>query len=398
MARRGSAWCVTLSACVVVVAGCVRGGPPRTSDAGGGSIDAEVLDAGSLPGDAGEPLDAPMTGPEDAGTTPPPTDAGFDAGTSPEVDAHVPPPVDGGPPPGTRGYLDRCTSAAECVSGLCAIDRGGTRFCSRICTSHRDCADEHVCVGGTCVPDDSGEPCSPLDPSTCSTMFCLGPPSGGQCVRECEYAAECPAGHACTTVPGDTVPGRRVCVDIEKPCTDEGSECGTSLCVSGLGCTALCRTAADCPPRLGGIGLPPYRCELAYGSTERVCVTPEDVEGTGPIGTLCVDYSACRSGACDDGARPEPMCTQACTSEGGCAVGLGCFPTPTTPSGPPFVLACQRAGTRDLGEACASARDCHSSLCDTAGYCTRLCNDGLCPTGWACQPVPGVPGVAICRR
>jgi hypothetical protein len=63
-----------------------------------------------------------------------------------------------------------------------------------------------------------------------------------------------------------------------------------------------------------------------------------------------------------------------------------------------FVLTCQRAGARDLGQACGSGRECASGLCDaTGGYCTRLCQDGLCPTGWACSPVPGA-GVALCRR
>jgi hypothetical protein len=46
----------------------------------------------------------------------------------------------------------------------------------------------------------------------------------------------------------------------------------------------------------------------------------------------------------------------------------------------------------------AGASNCHSGLCDATGlYCTRLCNDGLCPSDMTCTPVAGF-GIAICRR
>jgi hypothetical protein len=185
-------------------------------------------------------------------------------------------------------------------------------------------------------------------------------------------------------------------VDIERPCTGP-SDCGSGLCVPTLGCTSECDSAADCPGRLSG--LPGYTCGRAYGSTTNICVIPSDVVGDDAAGSSCVadpgtGLYECRSGACDDSAPLGPMCTTGCTAHGGCGPGLGCSPLVDAGS---IILVCSRAGGRDLGQSCGTGRECTSSLCDTAGYCTRLCADGLCPTGWRCETVAGF-GVAICRR
>jgi hypothetical protein len=313
----------------------------------------------------------------------------LDAFVPPGADAYVAPDVF---TPGTGRYLDRCTAARDCASGLCAEDRGGTRFCTRECTSDLQCAHEHVCVAGFCLADDTGEPCSVGSPETCATGLCLGSAAGGACTRDCATSAECPAGYACTRVGS---PARKVCVDIERSCTAP-EHCATGLCVPGLGCTATCEAPSDCPGRLSG--LPAYTCGRAYGASTNVCVVPADVVGDDPAGASCVLSDSglyeCRSGACDDSAPLGPMCTTGCTAQGGCGPGLGCFPLV---DGGSVLLVCSRAGTRDLGAACGSGRDCASALCDTRGYCTRLCADGLCPTGWRCETVAGF-GVALCRR
>jgi len=348
-------------------------------------------------GDAGTPMDAGRDAappPEDGG--PPPVDAGPPPADAGPGDGGSPPP-DSGPPPadsggGTGAYLDRCGGDGDCASGRCVDDLGGTQFCTRACSGHAECAHEHVCDGSVCVPDDTGQPCSTATPASCNLGLCLGPSGGtGACTRPCSGAADCPAGYACTEQGG-----MRVCVDIEKPCSG-ASDCLSGLCLSLQGCTATCRTAADCPRRLAG--LPPYTCEVAFGSSSPICVPPSDIVGNQAAGEIC-DYDPgtgfvlCRSGACNDAAAGGPMCTQACTEEGGCGPGLGCFPEV---DGTETVLVCARAGSRDLGEACTSGRQCRSGLCDaTGGRCTRLCGDGLCPTGWSCDPVAGF-SVALCR-
>ena len=124
---------------------------------------------------------------------------------------------------------------------------------------------------------------------------------------------------------------------------------------------------------------------------------PFDVLGSDPLGTAC-DASAalntCRSGLCDPDALPGPMCTQVCTAEGGCGPGFGCFPIV---DGATVHLLCRRAGTAALGASCTSGRECDSGLCDMGSRrCTRLCVDGLCPTGWRCEPAAGF-GPGICR-
>jgi hypothetical protein len=319
-------------------------------------------------------------------------DAGSTIDAAPPADA--PPDIDAPPTPGTGQYLDRCDAHGDCQSLLCAPDIGGSRFCTKSCTNHAQCAHEHFCVDEICWPDDTGSPCTVANPDVCA-LYCLQSGDGsGECTRPCTSAAECPAGYACTIAGGST---DKLCVNIEKPCAD-GNACGTGLCITGspaVGCTAFCDTVADCPARLTAIGLPAYTCANAYGSSQPVCVVPDDVIGSDPIGATCaaVGDVYCRSGICDTDEPTGPMCTQACTVEGGCGPGLGCFPLA---DGGQFHLICNRGGAGDLGDPCTGGVSCLSGLCDSTGVCTRFCNDGLCPTGWTCLPVAGT-SFAICR-
>lgn len=349
-------------------------GPPQ-GDAGhdDGGL-PPIRDAGF---DASRPIDAGRDAGRDAGP-----DAGRDSGR-----------IDAGTPMGTGRYLDRCASAADCASGRCVDDVGGSRMCTIACVTHRDCASEHACANGSCVPDDTGASCSTSSPASCALGLCVGNASTGtgHCTRECANASDCPAGFGC----GDAG-GTRVCVEIERGCT-AANQCVTGLCLPIQGCTVECRTPADCPRRFGF--LPPYACAVAFGSTNPICVPPEDIVGPDPAGAACrIDASLnvlCRSGACDEGAPAGPMCTQACTEEGGCGPGLGCWPSVEDGG---ILLYCTRAGSRALGAACTSGRECDSGLCDATGFCTRLCtDDGLCPTGMRCDPVPGY-GISMCRR
>lgn len=378
-----------LSVVVGGMAGCVTAEGPRPLP----RVDAG--DAGDPSVDAGDPS-------TDGGT--PGDDSGFDSGVVPGVDAGVVPGVDGGPdldsgvPLGTARYLDRCVRDTDCATGRCVDDVGGSRMCTRTCTASRECADEHACAEGVCLPDDTGAVCAVATPATCRLGLCLGPTGGsGQCTRPCDDASECPAGYACT----DVGAAFRVCVDIEKPCTAGGTECGSSLCVPGVGCTARCRSAADCPARRFP-GLPQYTCASSFGSPTPVCTPPlldagGDVAGDDAMGALCsAPINECRSALCADPADTGAnMCIQTCGAEGGCPLGWGCKPVEVEGGG--IYTFCVRAGNTPIGGVCSAASQCASGLCDSGGYCTRLCADGLCPTGWSCTPLPGTT-IGVCRR
>ncbi len=359
---------------------CTEIGQCASGTADGGATDGAVsVDGGPIPTDGLLVLDG---GPVGSDGGPMGTDGG-------------PMGADGGPlgtdggPAGTGRYLDRCTRDADCASGRCVDDVGGTRMCTRACASDGACADEHVCASSVCVHDDTGAPCSTTTPATCAKGLCVGPSGGtGACTKTCANASDCPAGYACTSVGG-----MFVCVDIEKPCA-AAADCATGLCIPGLGCTSTCRNATDCPGRFSF--LPPYTCAVAHGSSSAICNPPSDILGDDAAGAICpaVGTNECRSDACDTSAPITPMCTQACTAESGCGPGLGCFPEI---DGTDLYLLCSRAGTGALGHACTTGRECDSGLCDaTASVCTRLCMDALCPTGWSCEPVPGF-GISICR-
>lgn len=395
---RTLAWTVALALGGALGVGCAVANPsphggPRDAGMDGTAADAFVPGTDAHPGvDAYVPGVDAWTPPNDAWSMTP-----NDAWTPPN-DAWVAP--NDAFVQGTGRYLDRCTTSANCAGGVpCALDRGGTRFCTRACTTDTQCAHEHTCVGGFCVPDDVGAACTTGTPDVCVHGLCLGTAGGGYCTRFCSNASECPSGYACSRSGGSS---QKICVNVETNCTAGGSECppatstGAGYCTT-FGCTTECDTAADCPMRLPGF--PAYQCNRTLNpSGNPLCIPPADITGGDPIGDSCTatGIPTCRSDACDTTAPLGPTCVQACTSLGGCPPGTGCQPLV---DGADVYLVCELAGARDLTQVCAHSYECQSGLCDgsgAVGHCTRLCNDGLCPTGYTCQPV-GSFGFSMCR-
>ncbi len=363
------------------------------------SVDVRV-EAGSDAGSADAGFDVP-----------PLVDAGFDAGSP--VDLGTP---DTGPLPGRGAFLDACSTNADCASGQCLTTTGGARFCTRLCAVNRDCADGFVCesppagMPARCVLDDTGLPCDSHTGSPCA-RFCIGNPVTGlaaHCTRECNTGADCPAGYACELADAT----HRVCVSIEQPCA-RAADCTTNLCVgvgAFQGCTSQCTVDSDCPRRMTinvtGVGrftLPPYRCQLSNGM--RLCVPPlapsGDLTASEPLGAACPSTgdSPCRSGVCDGMSN---TCVQGCTPAGGCPSGFSCKPWIDDVD---TYLVCRPipSGRVAVNGACTVAADCVTGLCygTTDAYCSRFCNDGLCPTGMRCVPLgnayDGTP-IAICQR
>jgi len=307
----------------------------------------------------------------------------------------------------------------------CAPGPAGSRFCSRACSSRRDCGDGYLCAippGGTtgrCLPDDTGAPCTISDNRCARYCYTTMGASVAHCTRECADGRDCPAGFACQPLGGGQP---SVCVEVELPCA-RGSDCATSVCLGGIagttfrGCSAMCRTAADCPRRAlidnGGapLVLAPYNCATIDGVP--VCVPPldvlgGDVAGSDRLGASCNAtpgaINQCRSGLCEaDGAGGT--CLQGCTVAGGCPPGFACKPEADTPTSP-VSLVCRPSGSGALGTTCTRGSDCATALClpppgSTTGYCTRMCVDRICPTGMRCEPqgnaLDGTP-ISLCVR
>jgi hypothetical protein len=356
---------------------CVAG----ATDAG---ADVIAIDVADVPMDTFR-VDTPM--PID--TVMPPND------TPMPVDTVMPPndtpmPVDV-PMGGTRGYLDSCANDADCMSGMCTAT--APHFCTRACSVASDCADGQICAGGRCQLDDTGTPgCNTSTGAPC-LQYCYGGSSATHCTHECTSTAQCPAGYACAPAGGI-----HVCVQVEIPCSGP-TDCpsGLGFCgAGGVGCTANCVTAADCPRRLPGLA--PYTCESVSG--QMVCVPPSSVQGSGGIGATCsLDMpEACRSEACDDVTSP-PTCNEGCTANGGCGPGHGCSPEV---SGAVIYFVCLAAGRAWVNESCARSSDCYTALCDTSNYCSKLCSDGLCPSGMTCEDAGASAAdgtrIRLCRR
>jgi hypothetical protein len=345
---------------------------------GGVIVDSTAIDSATTDSGA-EPIDTSVA-----------TDSEMEIDTSSPIDTSVPETIGG-----SKSYLTKCAGDSECASGKCTTT--SPRFCTKSCTTHGDCAHGQLCGGGICRNDDTGQTGCDLTTAAPCSEFCYGTTTAKHCSHTCSSGAECPAGYACSPV----VTGKKICVEIERPCTI-ADQCPTGLgfCGSGsIGCTAKCDTASDCPLRL--IGLPAYTCELRSG--QKVCVAPSDVVGSDPIGTSCAStgLNSCRSGACDPGTSPA-SCVQRCSVRGGCPVNWGCFPLEDP--GPPAtaLLVCSPAGSTWLGDSCTRGRECITGICQSPGYCTRLCVDGLCPDGMSCVAAPltaddGTP-IKLCKK
>jgi hypothetical protein len=239
------------------------------------------------------------------------------------------------------------------------------------------------------VLDDTGRPGCDVGTGAPCRDTCVGIPGATHCTHDCSSASDCPAGFACTQAGG-----RRLCVDIERPCAT-ANQCpsGLGFCgAGGVGCTAECNTAADCPSYFAFFPSG-YTCESRAGA--RVCVPHPAISGSAALGSICSSGNSCRSGACDDGASPW-ICNQQCSSRGGCTNGYACIPIP---DGSDVLLGCNAAGSGWLNTPCARGSQCVTGMCrnDGAGYCTRLCGDGLCPTGMHCQSlgISSIDGTAI---
>ena len=149
-------------------------------------------------------------------------------------------------------------------------------------------------------------------------------------------------------------------------------------------------------------GLPSYECSLdtVLGQTYcQVTAAMQPLIGEGGLGTPCVAGPTlqCRSTLCAAIESSAAYCVEICTVRGGCPQGFGCLPLRA--SGSPYSLYCVSAGRGDLGDPCTDNTDCRSAYCD-ASRCTRICNDGYCPSEMTCSATgitAGGTAIRVCR-
>ncbi|MEE8409230.1 MAG: hypothetical protein V3T05_06475 [Myxococcota bacterium] len=158
---------------------------------------------------------------------------------SPAGGSAGPGPGPGPGPTGTKGYLDHCTSDAECASSICRVVSAGREVCLRACDpqlGHLDCS----------TLENSG--CKPNDPTDLPAGGLCRPnefdPAGLGVGEACSYYRECFNG---------LCDGGMCLV----PCTDEACE-GAYACDQSTTTIGICRPSGVCGcPQTGNAGVVP---------------------------------------------------------------------------------------------------------------------------------------------
>ncbi len=211
-------------------------------------------DPGPAPADPGHGLQDPGSAPVDPGP------ASSDPG---------PPPFDPGPSqdsgcgfPIAQGYSAPCKCPAACATGLCLGRDGDLGFCTKRCSTAKDCPGKDACFDlGT---DEQGAPiklCSFSDSGKevdCQAGLCnstLNLPNGMNecvCTVECVDASDCQANAACAFV-ATPFGNKKLCVPVGGPCDPSQTAqspcfnlCYPTTLTEGF-CTATCESTLDCP-------------------------------------------------------------------------------------------------------------------------------------------------------
>jgi hypothetical protein len=266
-----------------------------------------------------------------------------------------------------------CAEDADCPEGeACVLDLktgadGEVRpetYCSRSCTSNRDCSPARACRSGSlgegspteryCI--DRVRECGATDPRNGLDDDCDGvtdPPSAPP-VTGCRDDGVCGA-WVCRAPPGEA---ETVCAPPEPgaradfaPCAEDAA-CRNGLCEAGL-CSPMCRAVSGTP-------------------TSETCV-PVNVDGRMRL-TSCAR-------AIGPEARPEHnLCHLDCGQGQGCPDGTACVWRDTVGAADDrhfFVCSVLDPGRKALGAPCAANtpeedRTCQYGLCFGL-RCTRRC-------------------------
>jgi hypothetical protein len=143
-----------------------------------------------------------------------------------------------------------------------------------------------------------------------STLFCSTDDPGGQCLKGCTVASDCPAGSVCT----DEGKCYKSCM-VAADCTRSAYECVDANQIDG-GPTATCDVALS--PDAGNIG---DGCTVNSECTPGLFCSTDDPRGQ--CLSTCSLTTACPAGSvCTD----ESKCYKSCTVPGDCTrLGYACI-------------------------------------------------------------------------
>jgi hypothetical protein len=229
-----------------------------------------------------------------------------------------------------RLFLEPCSAAAECETGLCHLGA-----CSKACAASTDCG-VAFCVAGTCVQPER---------LACSTdSSCVTDLKPGPCQR-----AACTAGHCALSLAGTaTCTGSDACrlyACKGLTCTDQGPR----TCDDGIACTT-----DTCTAPTGCISTPDVKtCDDNDPCTTDTCTAQGCQHATAAANTACDDANSCTvgefctAGKCGNG---QAKCADgnACTNDV-CTGGTCTFPANT--------VAC------DDGDPCTGPDLCAGGAC-----------------------------------
>ncbi|MCC6620973.1 MAG: VCBS repeat-containing protein [Deltaproteobacteria bacterium] len=291
----------------------------------------------------------------------------------------------------------RCTSNADCNSGLCVPGLDGL-FCTATCVSTCP-SEEFLCMTVALAGADPTNACVPLHPNLCkpcradaecqnplrptATALCLpaaDPDEGSFCGSSCADGIACPAGTLCTDVALDGGGVAKQCVPNDGLCDCRPAWASMSLVTdcaetNGLGSCGGTRTCGV--DGLTACDAPEPVAETCNKADDDCNGTPDDIEAL-PCDNENEHGTCAGTTACDDD---------------GVLVCEGRAPAAETCNA--VNDDCDLTTDEDT---CADALACTIDTCLTAGECGHAIAPGFCVIAGACvaenTPNPEFP----CQR
>lgn len=248
-----------------------------------------------------------------------------------------------------------CNGAGLCSPGAyaCAPYVCGGDACLRECTEHADCAANHYCELGACLPRrDDGAACqthAECVSGTCVDGVCCDTACAGQC-EACDVPERL---GTCSAVRGEPHGERPPCGGAGSSCAGscdgrnravcsypDGMPCGEARCEQGQAHASLCNGAGECTPQLPR-DCHPYVCGEASCRAEcdhdsecvsgyvceagsRACIPSQTAGKCSDDQTLAIDHAGDVQKICSPYWCVNGQCATTCLEAQDCQRGHVC--------------------------------------------------------------------------